>query len=30
MRGNTHANLSFKAWYQIEEGYDYARVLVNT
>ncbi|MFA7259671.1 MAG: immune inhibitor A domain-containing protein, partial [Aeromonas bestiarum] len=27
--GRQSASLAFKAWYQIEEGYDYARVLVN-
>ncbi|MCX7133235.1 MAG: immune inhibitor A [Aeromonas sp.] len=27
--GKQSASLAFKAWYQIEEGYDYARVLVN-
>ena len=29
LSGKQSASLGFKAWYQIEEGYDYARVLVN-
>ncbi|MGY6038423.1 immune inhibitor A domain-containing protein [Aeromonas sp. AE23HZ002T15] len=29
LSGRQSASLTFKAWYQIEEGFDYARVLVN-